>query len=61
MSSTRQRMVDALRALDDLDIGDEREVMRALAAAGFRQGDVIVHGDIVIEDLRRLRQHGSCA
>lgn len=46
------QMVAALRCVD-VDLGDEREVILALGALRFRQGDVVACVDKVIEETRR--------
>lgn len=46
-------MVSQLRAID-VDLGDERDVMRKLSALGFISGDIVACVDEVIEETRRL-------
>lgn len=48
----KSRMVADLRNLD-VDLGDEREVIRQLTALGYRAGDIVFSLDDVIEETRR--------
>jgi hypothetical protein len=47
-----EQMVSSLRCID-VDLGDERDVMRKLSALGFLSGDIIACVDEVIEETRR--------
>lgn len=46
------RMVADLRCVD-VDLGDERDVIRALTALRYLMGDVVACVDEVIEETRR--------
>jgi len=48
--------MSSLLATSGCDLGDEREVLRTLRAAGHRDGDIIVLSDEVTERARALRQ-----
>lgn len=54
---TAQLMKDMARALahSECDLGDEREVIRALRAAGMSMADIIVHSDAATEHARTMR------
>jgi hypothetical protein len=45
-------MVSQLRCLD-VDLGDERDVLRKLSDLGFSSGDIVAYSDEVIEETRR--------
>ena len=49
------QMIDSLRALD-VDLGDERDVMRKLIASEYRSGDVIRFMDDAVEGARARGQ-----
>lgn len=51
------QMKDMARILahGDVDLGDEREVIRALRAAGKTMADIIVHSDAATEHARTMR------
>lgn len=49
-----QKMVAALRPIE-VDLGDERDVMRKLQALGFLSGDIVALIDDVIDETRPLR------
>ncbi|MGC2781581.1 MAG: hypothetical protein WA418_38685 [Bradyrhizobium sp.] len=55
MSELLSQMVESLRAFD-VDLGDERDVIRKLIAAGFRSHDVSDLIDCAIERTRALGQ-----
>lgn len=42
-------------AHSDVDLGDEREVIRALTAAGNAMADIITYGDEATEHARTMR------
>lgn len=46
------QMVAALRAVD-VDLGDERDVIRVLASLRYLHGDIVACVDEVIEETRR--------
>ena len=46
------QMVASLRCLD-VDLGDERDVIRKLQTVGFLSGDIVACSDEVIEETRR--------
>ena len=54
---TDQILKDMARVLahSDVDLGDEREVIRALTAAGKSMSDIITYGDDATEHARTMR------
>lgn len=44
-----------LLAHSDVDLGDEREVIRALTAGGNSMADIIIHSDAATEHARTMR------
>jgi hypothetical protein len=48
--------MSSLLAASGCDLGDEREVLRTLRAAGHRDGDIIVLSDEATERARAIRQ-----
>jgi hypothetical protein len=52
--SIRQSMASLL-ASADVDLGDERAVMRLLQSAGNSAGDIVTHSDAATERARELR------
>jgi hypothetical protein len=47
------QMVASLRSID-VDLGDERDVIRKLQICGFISGDIVACVDEVIEETRRV-------
>ncbi len=54
MSQTSKAMANLLAA-STADLGDEREVIRALTAAGIAMADIIAYGDEATEHARSMR------
>lgn len=50
-----------LLAASSCDLGDEREVLRTLRAAKYRDGDIIALSDAAVERARTVRQAPSIA
>jgi hypothetical protein len=55
MTDQLMKSMAHLLAYSDVDLGDEREVIRALTAAGNSMADFIVHSDAATENARTMR------
>jgi hypothetical protein len=53
--------MSSLLVASGCDLGDEREVLRTLAAAKYRDGDIVALSDAAIEHARVHRQSPSIA
>lgn len=51
--------MSSLLAASGCDLGDEREVLRTLRAAEYRDGDIIALSDAAVEQARAVRQSAS--
>lgn len=56
MTTDLTHAMSSLLAASGCDLGDEREVLRTLRAAGHRDGDIIVLSDEATERARAIRQ-----
>lgn len=57
MSTTNLiQSMSSLLAASGCDLGDEREVLRTLQAAGHHDGDIVVLSDEATERARAIRQ-----
>jgi hypothetical protein len=53
--------MSSLLAASGCDLGDEREVLRTLRAAGHHDGDIIVLSDEATERARAIRQRPTAS
>ena len=51
--------MSSLLAASGCDLGDEREVLRTLQAAGYQTGDIIVMSDAATEAARIVRARSN--
>lgn len=55
MTEQLMKSMAHLLAHSDVDLGDEREVIRALTAARMAMADIITYGDEATEHARTMR------
>jgi len=55
MTEQLMKSMAHLLAHSDVDLGDEREVIRALTSAGNAMADIITYGDEATEHARTMR------